>query len=245
LLQVSESTDVNIIMGCGYYTHDSHPKGMKAKTVKNITDEIIKDIKSGTGKSKVKSGVIGELGISDKIYPNEKKVLIAGARAQSQTGTPIVIHAYLRSKNIMEILDILSKNHAYLNKVCISHTDGCFDFDYLGDIIKTGAYIAIDCFGKEFYIIERKFKDSLAFDFIKDLERVKNIKKLIDLGFLSNILISCDVCLKILLHSYGGWGYDHILRNVIPMMQNEGITNEQTNILIRENPKKFFNIENY
>ena len=70
------------------------------------------------------------------------------------------------------------------------------------------------------------------------------MKLLIDGGYLSNILISCDVCLKTLLHRYGGWGYDHILTNIVPMMQDEGITEKQVVTLLRENPKRFLDIEN-
>lgn len=34
---------------------------------------------------------------------------------------------------------------------------------------------------------------------------------MIDDGYVKQILLSCDVCLKNLLHAYGGWGYDFIL----------------------------------
>jgi phosphotriesterase-related protein len=49
--------------------------------------------------------------------------------------------------------------------------------------------------------------------------------------------------LKTLLHSYGGWGYDHILSNIIPMMKDEGISVEDIDVLIKENPKKFLDIK--
>ena len=69
-------------------------------------------------------------------------------------------------------------------------------------------------------------------------------KELIDSGYLSNILITCDVCLKTLLHAYGGWGYDHVLTYILPMLKDEGVTDEQIDQLIRENPKRFLNIDN-
>ena len=70
-----------------------------------------------------------------------------------------------------------------------------------------------------------------------DTDRVKLLKKMIDDGYLAQILLSCDVCLKNLLHKYGGWGYDHLLTNVVPMMEDEGITSEQINTMLVENPK--------
>ena len=69
------------------------------------------------------------------------------------------------------------------------------------------------------------------------------MKELIDSGYLSNIFIANDVCLKTLLHRYGGWGYDHVLTHVVPMMIDEGITEEQINVILRENPKRFLDID--
>lgn len=56
-------------------------------------------------------------------------------------------------------------------------------------------------------------------------------------------MVSCDICLKTLLHKYGGWGYDHILTNIIPMMQEAGITDDQINVIVNENPKFFLMME--
>lgn len=69
-----------------------------------------------------------------------------------------------------------------------------------------------------------------------DTDRVKFLKKLIDDGYIRQILLACDLCLKNLLHAYGGWGYDHLLKNIVPMMEEENITEEQIAIMLRENP---------
>jgi len=68
---------------------------------------------------------------------------------------------------------------------------------------------------------------------------VQFIKKLIDKGFTKQILISNDVCLKSMLHLYGGWGYDHIGNNIVPMMEDFGIKPEDINTIIRDNPVRF------
>ena len=62
------------------------------------------------------------------------------------------------------------------------------------------------------------------------------VKKLIDLGYLNQLLLTCDLCLKNLLHSYGGWGYDHVLTNIVPMMEDEGVTDEQIKTMLVDNP---------
>ena len=75
-----------------------------------------------------------------------------------------------------------------------------------------------------------------------DLERVKAIRKLIDLGFLDNILISQDVCRKHQLKEYGGWGYAHILGNILPVFRASGFTEEQLDAILIDNPKRMLTV---
>ncbi len=75
------STGLNIVAGCGYYTYDTHSEDMEKKSVQELAEEIVKDLTIGIEESKVRAGVIGELGTSREIHPNEKKVLLAAAKA--------------------------------------------------------------------------------------------------------------------------------------------------------------------
>jgi phosphotriesterase-related protein len=42
-----------------------------------------------------------------------------------------------------------------------------------------------------------------------------------------------------MLRHYGGWGYDHILRNVVPMMEDVGISQNTIANLLQNNPKSW------
>lgn len=238
LKKISRSTDINIIAGCGYYTYDTHPKDMDDKTIEEIEREILTDLKTGINGTNIRAGVIGELGTSEEIHPNEKKGLISAAKAQVETGVGIIVHIYPWAKRGLEVLDILSKNGVKTNRVSINHVDVEIDLEYCKSIVQSGAYIEFDNFGKEYFIAKRD-RGFAGGIFMRDIERVKALKELIEAGYLDNILISCDVCLKTLLHRYGGWGYDHILTHIVPMMREEGITEEQIEVLLKENPKKF------
>lgn len=65
------------------------------------------------------------------------------------------------------------------------------------------------------------------------------LKRLISAGFGKQVLVATDICLKASLHKYGGWGYDHIFENIIPMMQQEGFSAEEIELIIEENPMRF------
>jgi len=243
LRRVAIETGVNIIMGCGYYTAESHPKDMDEKTVEEIAEEFLTELSEGAEGTSIKAGVIGELGVSSEcIYPNEAKVLKAGAIAQKKTGLGIHVHTSDKppeGNSIpfgLDILDLLEENGADVSKVCLDHMGVKMgvDIDYCIELLKRGAYIAFDTFGHEFY------KDSMIpYPLETDLGRTRAIKKLCDKGYTQQILVSGDVCVKSLLHTYGGWGYDHIITNIIPMFRDEGLDNNTIDLLISKNPAEF------
>ena len=47
------------------------------------------------------------------------------------------------------------------------------------------------------------------------------------------------MCLKTCLRTYGGWGYDHVLVNIVPMMEDAGISQAAIDDLLIHNPAEF------
>ena len=107
--------------------------------------------------------------------------------------------------------------------------------DYLIELLKLGVNIEFDNFGKEFFIpkAERGFAGGV---FARDIDRVRVIRELIDKDFERQVLITNDICLKSLLRAYGGWGYDHVLTNIVPMMRGEGVSEETIHSFLVRNP---------
>jgi phosphotriesterase-related protein len=72
-----------------------------------------------------------------------------------------------------------------------------------------------------------------------DIQRIYDIQRLIDDGYIDQILLGQDVFFKCSLAAYGGFGYAHIIDNLIPLMRAKGMTEPQINTLLVENPKRF------
>ncbi|GGD83858.1 phosphotriesterase family protein [Paenibacillus nasutitermitis] len=244
LAGLSRELDIKIVAGCGYYINKSHPSDMDSRTVDHIAEEIFNEIYVGMDGTDIKAGVIGEIGTSEIIYPNEKKTLIASAIVQKETGLGLHVHTDLYTTNGYEVVSILTEHGAAAEKICINHIDVDIKMDYIKDLLNLGVYVEFDNFGKEFYA-DKKDRSVLRGLFARDIERVRAIKQLIDWGFLSKILISNDVCLKTCLHNYGGWGYDHVITNIVPMMEDAGITSEQIRTLMCSNPAEFLDDGNH
>jgi phosphotriesterase-related protein len=238
LKMVSQETGVNIVAGCGLYTYDTVSEQEEAMSVDQLAKHFIEELTVGIDGTNIKAGIIGEIGTSDYIRPVEERSLRAAAVASVKTGTPIYVHIYPWGKEGLKSLDILGECGVRAKDVCICHVDVEFDYDYITSVLKRGAYIEFDNFGKEFYILKEP-GDFAGGSFARDVERVHVIKRLVEDGYEDNILLANDVCLKELLHSYGGWGYDHVMSNIMTMMVAEGIDKYIVEKLVKKNPNNF------
>ena len=235
LKRISEQKGLHIVMGTGYYVGETHPQALSHMTERQIADGMVGELREGVGKTGICAGYIGEIGVSEIFDERERRVLRAAALAQADTGVAINVHINPWTTNGLEAADILLRAGVAPDRVCISHIDVENREDYVFGLLEKGVYVEFDNFGKEYYI-RREVRNSGYGCFVHDTERVSFLKKLVDAGFLGQVLLSCDLCLKNLMHRYGGWGYDHLLTNVLPMMEEAGISKEQIQTLLVENP---------
>lgn len=233
LARISRATGINIIMGTGYYTASSHPPGMADKTEQEICDEIVREVQVGVDRTGIRAGMIGEIGCSYPLQADEQKVLRAAARAQQVTGAPLNIHPGRHPDAPFEIIDILSKAGADIHRTAMSHVDRTIrDLPTLRQLAATGCYVEYDLFGIEGYFTIP------TIDFPNDNRRIDDLMQLIADGLLNQLLVSQDICWKIRLRHHGGHGYDHLLRNTVPMMRAKGMSEEQISALLVDNARR-------
>lgn len=241
---VANLAGLNAVIGCGYYVKDSLPEYIIKKSEKDLISELISEIHYGVNETNIRPGIIGELGISNDIGDWEKKLLKVASKVQRETGLAISVHiqavptlpGFTGKLPGLKILNILDEYGAILEKVVICHTDAKIDLKYIKSIMDFGAYAEFDHVGKEFYI------ESSDFLMDRDIDRILALKELVDSNYSKNILISNDVCLKTDLISYGGFGYGHILNNLVPLMLKKGIDREVINTILVSNPRRLLDV---
>jgi phosphotriesterase-related protein len=237
LTYVSRASGVNIIMGSGYYVGISHPVDMDARTEDEITQEIVADILSGVGETGIKAGIIGEIGCT-VLSANERKVLRAACVAQRLTGAPLVVHPSFSDELALEILDILREAGAVLDHTMICHMEVMdFALETRLKILEAGCYVGYDNFGNIGYPHGYL---GMVVNLTTDLARIRDIKHLIERGYLRQILPGQDIVFKDMLRAYGGYGYAHLLENAVPLMRTLGLSEGDIHALLVDNPKAFF-----
>lgn len=252
---IGRSTGIQFVHGTGYYVRDSHPSRVANRSGEELEEEFVGDVRTGINNTNVRAGIIGEIGLSTdaegNMYDQEEKVLRAAARAAVRTGASLTIHppgyteaaqrnrTYPASRWGLEILDIVEEEGLAPNRVVLDHMDRVLyeDLDYQKELAARGPYLEYDLWGLEFY------RDPSDDGFPSDTWRIEAVTELIESGYLSQLLFAQDVCTKIQLTKYGGFGYAHILKNVLPMLRRNDFTKNQIDTILIENPRRMLTFE--
>lgn len=238
MVEVSERTGLHIVAGCGHYVAIAHPASLDDEPVAEVARRMIRDLTVGIGDTGVRAGIIGEIGTGDPLHPREEKVLRAAALAQAHTGAAITLHLTPPTRRAHETLDILEAAGSDLTRVVVGHLDESIDetLDYHRSIADRGCYLEYDDCGYEMYF------PSLAggphFWLPSDRDRARAVATLCETGYQRQILLSHDVCNKTYLLAYGGFGYGHILRNLVTNIQQFGASDEAIDDILRKNPQR-------
>jgi len=224
LKEISEKSGVNVIMGSGYYGIVSMDpvsldlllkKGLH-EGVHALADHMIREFYDGVGDTGIKPGVLGEIGQ----HRGETEGLLARAAliAQKETGAPLIFHGPWLS-----VLDVAKREGADLSKIVMGH----WNMDWpVEEAMKRGAWVSIDQFGINYP------------ELTQDERRIEDVLKFFDRGWDKQLLISQDMCDKTRLKKNGGAGYGELFTSTFPKLIARGLTQEQLDRVMIDNPKR-------
>ncbi len=238
---ISERTGINVICATGMYMEAmGKPAYLKFRSrLFDITTEMyetfVKEITQGIGDTGVKAGVIKVATGHGQITAYEEAVIKAAARAQKETGVPIITHTEGGTMG-PEQADLLISEGADPKRIMIGHIGGNANLQYHTSILDKGAYIAFDRLGIEFM-----FPDAL---------RKACIIGLIGIGYANRIMLSHDYSpywlgrpfeLPGLVNTLlSNWSYSHVFKNIIPALREAGVSDENIDTMMVENPRRLF-----
>jgi phosphotriesterase-related protein len=235
LADIQLGTGVNIIMGCGYYVEQYQDPSNRSRSVDDFAREIVGQVFDGAWGTAVRAGIIGEIGSQNPWTDLEKTVMRGAVIAQQETGAALNIHPGRREDLPLEIATTVKSWGADLSRTIISHIDRTIlDVEPLLRLAETGVVLEFDMFGVEntYYPLNE------AVDLPNDGMRLRLIRALLDHGHLDQVVISHDIDCRTRLSNFGGHGYGHILRNVVPLMKARNYTQAEIDGILVENPKR-------
>ncbi|BBY66563.1 aryldialkylphosphatase [Mycolicibacterium helvum] len=210
---LARRTGVNIVVSTGIYVHDAHPQWVESADVDAVADFFLTELRDGIEGTGIRPAIIGEIGTSATITDREWRVVRAAGAAGAATGTAVNIHLDPFGTHALSILDVLLSEGMTASRVVFSHMDEHLDLPYHRDVAASGAILEYDTFGAEFY----------WGDFHRDAtdqQRLADLTTLIGEGFGEQLVLGCDVWMKINQRHYGGLGYGHLPRTIMPLLRD-------------------------
>lgn len=241
---VNELVDINIVAATGLYTFDEIPHffhyqgpGAALDGPELMTEMFVRDIREGIGGTGVRAAflkcVVEERGLT----PDQTRVHAAICEAHQETGVPITVHTNAAHQTGRLALDFFARHGVDLTKVVIGHAGDSNDFDYLRWIMDQGATIGCDRFGLDMYNPTG--------------DRVRTVAALCAQGYADRIVLSHDAACymdffsgegaqALLRQALPNWHYLHIPNDVLPLLRKEGVTEQELNAMLVDNPRRYF-----
>lgn len=238
--RVNETVDINIIAATGLYTYNEIPHyfhfrgpGLLFDQPELLTEMFIHDIEVGIGETGVKAGILKCATDEPGVTGGVERVLRAVAQAHRATGVPISTHTHAHTRRGLEQQDIFDQEGVDPTQVVIGHSGDTTDLDYLKEIMNRGSFIGMDRFGIDVLL---PFED-----------RVNTVAALCEQGFADQMVLSHDAaCFNDWLPDdqlpivTPNWNYLHITRDVVPALKHRGVTDEQVDQMLIDNPRRIF-----
>jgi phosphotriesterase-related protein len=235
LAQASRESGANIVMGSGHYVHDYQDPANADRSLEELAQEMVDQVQLGAWGTDIRAGLLGEIGCQWPWTDLEKKMLHAACLAQQETGAALTIHPARDQDHPWMLVEFLREHGADLSRTIIDHIDRTiFDDDRLFRLADAGVVLEWDLFGQE----SCYYAPNIDIDMPNDGQRLRDIRKIIDRGHGDQIVISHDICHTVHMTEFGGWGYAHIYKKVLPLARRRGFTEAELDKIMVGTPRR-------
>ncbi|HEX3897552.1 MAG TPA: phosphotriesterase-related protein [Mycobacteriales bacterium] len=238
IVDIAKQVDLNIICATGVYTYNDLPRYFTMRGLFGLgptdpmADMFVIDLTEGIGDTGVRAAflkcAIDEQGMTDGV----ERVLRSVAHAHLRTGAPIMVHTHPGTHRGLEVHRVLSEEGVSPSNVQLAHSGDSGDADHLSSLAELGYHLGMDRFGVDVY---------LPFE-----QRVEMVVELIRRGFGDKLMLAHDASCYFdwvepsVLAMAPNWNFLHISKDVLPALRAKGLTEEQLDMLLVDNPRRWF-----
>ena len=237
LATVAQQAEVNVIVCTGWWL--DVPRFMRGVSADQMARLFIRDVEEGFGDTGIKAGILKSAADSDGVTPELEVMARAAARAQLQTGLPLMIHSFPTGQVGRRQIAILKEEGVDLSRVKIDHSNDTTDVEYLSWILDQGCYLGLDRYPG---------------GYVSSTARTNTLKALMDAGYTDRLCPSHDaIALHVIPEKPDGTmpteeeltrrnphGFLYMKNVVFPQLRDMGVSDETLDVLFVDNPRRFF-----
>ncbi len=236
LPELARASGLNVIASTGTYVEEAMPQWAREASVEELTEHFVEDLSTG-GTEGVRRGAIGEIGI-ESASDAEVRSVRASARAQATTGAPCFWHVmsgilpHTRA-DVTKLTNVYEREGGDPAHLVLCHQDASGDEpSYQTSMMQRGVWLSFDNFGFEsVFAYEDGFLQNPT-----DTVRINEVARLVGEGWGNQLLLSQDICYRMMRRTWGGWGMAHILDTLAPRFAAAGVDGQTLSSLMRDNP---------
>ena len=240
--RICNEVELNVVVATGAYATEEMPRlfalkgpGTLLGGPEPMTKMFLEDLTEGVGDSGVRAAFL-KLAVENK-SPVSERICRAITDAHTETGAPITVHTNGPRETGRIAVTYLEEFGADLTKVVIGHAGESDDIDYLRWIADKGAYIGFDRIGAEFNHTTENY--------------VRKIALLATEGRADRVVLGHDAACSMqhftddfgkrkLAELAPDWNYTFIPKVVVPMLREQGVTEDQLETMLVTNPVRYF-----
>lgn len=232
--RVNAEVDLNIVVATGIFAFLELPLFFRLRSVDDLAAFFVRDIREGVDGTKVKAAFLKFAVEEYGLQADVPKIVKAIAVAHHETGVPIMVHTHAPGKTGLIALEALVGEGVSPARVVVAHAGDSSDLDYLRAMADMGAALGFDRLPGEHIL-------PLA-------ERLETLVALLELGYGDRIHLSHDgACFldftagdpEVAQMGLEG-DYLFITNTVVPALLGAGITQQQLDEMMIENPARYF-----
>jgi phosphotriesterase-related protein len=208
---VSRAAGVHVVAGAGAYLGRTLPAWLHELSVDALADHFVACLEDELPGCGFRAGILGLIGTGHPVAPVEERVLRATAAAAVRTGASVIARVDARAGGAAPGLDLLLAEGVPGERIVLSNVDGLHaDRARLRELLATGAALKW-CFGYE----------SPPRPGLWSATDAQRIEAICDLRGGRHVL-ACGIWTPEALHAHGGFGYDHLMRAIVPVLRERG-----------------------
>ena len=230
--EVAQAAGLQFIVASGVYAFLELPGFLAYRPTSAIASLFVREITEGIDDTGIKAAFLKCAVERHGVIGDVPRILEAVAIAATETGVPVMVHTNAAEQTGLMALEKLTGHGVDPRQIVIAHAGDSNDLDYLRAIAGTGAWLGCDRFGIE------------HFNPLED--RIRTLIALLGEGYGDRIHLSHDAaCFMDFMTGdpfFADERPDYLLisNRVVPALLGAGVTQEQIDQMMVENPKRFF-----
>jgi phosphotriesterase-related protein len=230
--RVCAEVELNVVVATGVYAFLELPNFLRYRSTDDIAEIFVREIREGIDDTGVRAAFLKCAVEEHGLVGDVPRMVGAVAAASLETGAPITVHTNAEARSGLWALEAFAAEGVDASKIVVAHAGDSNDLDYLRALADQGAILGCDRFGIEhFNPLER---------------RLETLSALVAEGYSDRIILSHDAACFIDFFTGDGKFSDErpsyllVSQTVVPALLEAGVTREQVEAMLVENPRRYF-----